>query len=93
MTHYLCSNEFMILIDRKVLFPFDGPNCTRCYSCVRDCKYCGSFKILCLALQTEFVSLSMSFIKMDELVLWWVRIGLYSVVMEGSKIEFKVEEK
>lgn len=61
MTHYLCSNEFMILIDRKVLFPFDGPNCTRCYSCVRDSKYCGSFWILRLALQTEFVSMSMNF--------------------------------
>lgn len=33
------------------------------------------------------------FIKMDELVLWWVRMGLYTVVMEGSENEFKVEEK
>ena len=40
MTHYLCSNEFMILIDRKILFPSDGLNCTRCYSCVSDSKYC-----------------------------------------------------
>lgn len=33
----------MNLIDYKVLFLFDGLNCIRCYSCVRDSKYCGSF--------------------------------------------------
>lgn len=45
-------------------------------------------------LQTEFVSLSMNFYQDGRAcVIWWVGMGLYTVVMEGSKIEFKVEEK
>lgn len=45
-------------------------------------------------LQTEFVSMSMNFYQdRRACVIWWVRMGLYTVVMEGSEIEFKVEGK